>query len=175
MSHASAISNPPPEAMPLIAAIRGFEILVHFSNPPNPPSGCGPVGRPLSAVYFRSLPAETDPLPIASLRYKKSQYVFPSFAPPFRNMRWPLHVGIFCNVRQRSSCVHVGRFGALYIASKRTAAPSTERRGWGDAPALAKRRGKAPRLPDHPRRCIGNRPTYFMQMALSLLPSRSRK
>jgi hypothetical protein len=134
MSHASAIANPPPEAMPLIAAIRGFELLVHFSNPPNPPSGCGPVGRPLSAVYFRSLPAETDPLPIASLRYKKSQYVFPSFAPPCWNMRWPLHVGIFCHVRQRPSCVHVGRFGALYIASKRTAALPSERRGWGAAP-----------------------------------------
>ena len=70
MSHASAISKPPPRAYPLTAAMMGFQ---HSKSDVMPPSGARSALAPglsriwsCSAVYRRSLPAlnARSPVPV---------------------------------------------------------------------------------------------------------------
>ena len=64
MSHASAISSPPPSATPFTAAISGFQMSSRKTMPPKPPFGMR--GMPCVAVHLRSLPAEKarSPAPV---------------------------------------------------------------------------------------------------------------
>ena len=64
MSHASAISRPPPSAKPFTAAMTGFQRSKRAVMPPKPVAGMR--GMPCSAVHLRSLPAENafSPAPV---------------------------------------------------------------------------------------------------------------
>ena len=70
MSQAIAISQPPPSAKPLTAAIIGLGQSKSAVIPPKPPAtGAkrgGLASRDISAVYLRSLPAEKarSPAPV---------------------------------------------------------------------------------------------------------------
>src|SRR5205807_704562 len=61
MSQASAVSNPPPIATPLTAAIRGLSRSNRWLIPANPVAGRGP--RRPAAWTFKSLPAENARFP----------------------------------------------------------------------------------------------------------------
>ncbi len=64
MSQASAVSNPPPIATPLTAAMRGLSRSKRWLSPANPVAGRGP--RRPAAWTLRSLPAENarSPAPV---------------------------------------------------------------------------------------------------------------
>ena len=58
MSHARAISKPPPSARPFTAAITGLNRSKRAVMPPKPPLPIVTAPMPCCAEYFRSLPAE---------------------------------------------------------------------------------------------------------------------
>ena len=69
MSQASAISKPPPMAMPFTAAITGLSRSKRLARPPKPLAGWTgrlPVLAWISAWYLRSLPAQKalSPAPV---------------------------------------------------------------------------------------------------------------